>query len=56
MGNDAGWAGVARVAASFAGVKSQNLKDCTSSSGRLGWCVSSDVLIGAFIIDGFSSG
>ncbi len=33
MGNDAGRAGLARVAASLAGVKSQNLKDCTSNSG-----------------------
>ena len=34
MGNDAGRAGLARVAVSLAGVKSQNLRDCTYSLGR----------------------
>ncbi len=51
MGNDAGRAGLARVAASLAGVKSQNLKDCTSSSGGSVGVFRPVFSIGTFIID-----
>ena len=52
MGNDAGWAGLARVAVSLAGVKSQNLKDCTSDSGGSVGVFRPVFSIGTSIIDG----